>query len=847
MPPPLTDGARLWLAVALATGGAGCGEEGAPRGPVEYSVDLAEDVPMTGVDDPLFAELDVVMRQFLKWRCGGAGTLALSYKGRRVYKRGFGRMNGRASEVLMEGCGDDASNPFDPDAPRVEPDTPMLVGSMSKPIAAAVLRRLLEERLTARPELRPPPCEGPICACEEPPCPGGVVDLKLLDAPNDLLPAEVAAILRGDVPVPVPQSEAPCAPGHDPAYADPRWREITIGNLLSHQAGLVRDANGFLGSAGVVSSMGALRGYDAEAAWAAEDAALRAENPDLAGAIEAARAWVQGREDGDPVYFVHWYNVLAGERPADELVKLAAGLCLDYSPGVDGMYTDEDGLYEARGQQGQYSNFGLGLLGRVIDHLEGERSGGTYVADFGAPETHAASSLGQFMAEELGIREGVESPDGIFMWQLLRPDPAARPLYHPTPRIWASKSFVPETGDVKRPYCVWRGGECDFGAWLGGRDDAVNLRPNLAVELLGADEGVGFRKVPAWAIGAHLIDAAGGIVVEGPVYLDFARRYYTSSRTSLLDNGNGDLRERWAGAAGGHNGSVAGGYAFIFQLVGDTIVRSLPPRVDGHLVDEWVHLQPALIELPDGLDVFVAVNQNNDPRCLSQLDDGCRREYALLRGFVYWGLTQVDWAAVEAKIAAERHEVRGMALDREGYTHLWYADDRHAARAGEPSGLEVRADVDAPDAGVQPYALPSTRIGPDLLGAAIDDEGRVVAWYRDRRVSVGEPLDLASVASPVPFALAEGQTVDDLVALAMSQDGVAYAWYADGTWSSGTPTDLAALGGGEYGLPAGREAADVAAIAFAPAPGPLPDAGIWVLYRDGTAEVGTVDELGVAP
>ncbi|MCB9566338.1 MAG: serine hydrolase [Myxococcales bacterium] len=841
MSPPLTRrhrGRGLAVAVALAA----CGGE--PRPPVEYAVDLAEDVPMTGLDDPNFAEVDVVMRQFLKWRCGGAGTLAISYRGRRVYKRGFGRMRGRATETLYEGCGDDESNPYDPDAPLVEPDAPMYIGSLSKALAAATVRRLLEERLEARPELRPPACEGPICACEEPPCPGSVADLVLLDPANDLLPESIAAILRGDAPVPVPQSGDPCASGHDPAFADPRWREITIGNLISHQAGLFRSGSGFQDADdGVVPSLAVLRGYTDEAAWAAEDADLRAD-PGLAAAIEGARAWVGEREGGAPVYFVNFYNALAGERPVDELIKVSAGLCLDYSPGVSGMYGDEDGVYELLGQQGEYSNFALGVIGRVIDHLEEARTGGHYLPDLGHPEEHAASSLGQFLAEELGITEGVASPEGITMAQGIQPDPTGRPLYTPTPRIWSSGTFAPESGDLKRPYCVWRDGECDFRTWLKGRDGDVNLRPNVAFEIVAPDEGEGFRKVAAWATSPHQMAAAGALVAEGPAYLAFSNKYRISASSRFLDNGNGELRERWPDdEPGGHNGSIGGGYSFIFQLVEDMVIRSFPPRVDGHLVDDWEHLRAERIEIPAGVDLFVAVNQREDPRCLNQLGDGCSREYGLLRNFVYWGLAQVDWSAVEASIAAQRFEVRGMAIDAGAATHLWFADDNHRALAGPPPERFARPEVDDVADGVAPYALPSTRIGPDLLGAAFDAQGRVHAWYSDGRVSVGEALDLGATVSPVPFRLAEAHGVGDLVALAMSPDGLAHAWYADGTWSAGTPTELAASGGGTYSLPEGRAAADVAAIAF----DPTVEGAVWVLFRDGAIELGQVDDLGAAP
>lgn len=850
MPAPVSPWAARLLAAAACLGA--CDPEPGPRPPVDYPEDLARDIPMTGKVTPLFAEVDTVMRQFVKWRCVGAGTLAISYKGRRIYKRGFGRMNGRASEALVPGCGEDPQNPFDPDAALVQPDTPMYLGSVSKPIAAAVARWLLEERLAAHPELLPAPCDGPLCSCDDPPCPATLTDLSLLDPAQDLLPAQLGSLLRGEVPVAVNQAEAPCARGHDTDDADPRWRQITVGNLLSHQSGLERSGGfDFFAPGGALENLAQLRGYAdrGESPWRDEDASIRKTHSARGPAIDAAAAWISARNEGAPVYFVNGYNVLAGERPLDEFIKNNAGFCLEYTPGTAGRYTDDDGLYAPIGQDGLYSNFGYMLLGRIIDHLQQARNGGLYTAEYGRPETHLDSALAEFVAEKLELSEGVESPEGIYMGQQNLPLAPGQALGHPIPRIWAWSSYGSMTPESKRPYCVWRDNKCDFQPWAAGNERLLpepNLAPNLVWDLV--DDQRGFAGVPLWADKIYYHQHAGALVSEAPVYLEFARKYNISGRSDLRDNGNGSERINPLVSTSGHNGSVGGGYAIVLQMVGRTVFRSLPPVVDGHLVDDFDQRQTQLFTVPDFVDFVVAVNQNNDPRCASH-PDACALEYAMIRAFVEFGLSQVDWTAVDEMLAGQRDEVVGMAI-ADGVTQMWFADDHHLVWPGPPGTFPGRGDDGdpaTPPVRVQSYDLPSTRIGPDVLGIAVDRNGHVVAWYDDGRVSTGSPHDLASRTSPTRFTMAPGQLATDIVAVAMSSDGYTHAWYADGTWSTGTRTGLASVATGRFDLPPGYEPGDISAIAFQEPTDPqLPDL-VWTRFSDGATRLGSIEHPGATP
>jgi len=840
VPADLTRLARRLAVALVGLGGCNDAAEFQPRLPVSYTGDLALDIPMTGDPGPLFSELDTAMRQFLKWRCVGAGTLAISYKGRRVYKRGFGRMRGRASETAYPGCGDDKADPFFAAAALVQPDTPMYIGSNSKPIAAAVLRWLLDQRIAERPEMMPPPCEGALCSCGTPPCPASVTDMRLLDAANDLLPARLLELYRGDVPLLVPQSEEPCTRGHDPKFADPRWHAVTIGNLISHQAGLGRSAVHYFDDNGIVRNFAALRGHrdGDQAAWIAEDASLRAANPELAPAIDAAGDWLSAREGDQPVYFVNRYNVLGGEQPVDEGLKVTAGACLAYTPGVEGVYTEE-GLYDPLGRSGGYSNFGYTMAGRIIDHLYEARTGGHYHAEYGRPETHWNSALAGFFAEQLGIHEGVETPEGVFAVQGDYTNLAT--LGHPVPRIY-NRSWEPAGYETKRPFCVWRGERCDFEPWLLRKDGPAVLCPDLKFRLQADDKG--FPLVPFWAgSNPQIGHAAGGLVSEAPVYLEFSRKYFISGRSSRFDNGSGKPRTgSLAGRSGGHVGSLSGGHSFVAQLVGDAGIHVLPPLVNDHMVDDFDHLQMHRLEIPGEVDFVVSINQNADPRCTRRFSESCDDEYGMLRKFVLFGLSRVDWAAMDQQLEAQRDQVVGMAIAGEA-SHFWFADDHHVAWNGAPDGFPGRGEGGDPEAVIPgplelEYALPSTRIGPDVLAVAVAPDGQIHAWFNDGRFSVGEVLDLSSVSAPDRFAVAADHTAMDIVAVAIAGDGVVHAWYADGTWSAGTASDLAATATGSFELPSGRAPADIAAISFDPAASER----VWTRFHDASSLAGTVTQ-----
>ncbi len=837
----------LTIAAALALA-CSCGIPSADLGPTEYSLDLAEDIPMTGSPSDAFAEVDLVMRQYMKWRCVGAGTLAIAYKGRRVYKRGFGRMHGRASETLYEGCGDDESNPFDPDAPLVQPDTPMLIGSLSKAVTAAVARWLIQERMEER-DVELPACDGPLCACDEPPCPATAADVPLLHPEMELLPEHLATLLRGDTPLPVPLNEdEPCVKDHDPAFADPRWRDVTVGNLISHQSGLRRStANWLGGDDDVISHLATLRGYapgDAQA-WAAEHADLKQRYPEFATQIDAAAAYVSILSGGAPVYFVNNHNALAGFRPIDEPLTLSAGYCLEFNPGTKNYYSHSSGgPYDPIDRYGAYSNSAITWLGRVIDHVQAERRGSTYAANQGDPQSHWDSALEEYFTDQLGIDGGVESPEGIYSHQ--RSSAHRAPRDQPTPRVWFRDDFYSEVAAQHRPFCVMQGGECSFDVWDAGRIEDAIVRPSWDFSK-NEDPALGFAKVTYWKHEHALGVAAGGLAVEAPVYLAFARHHGISGSSYEVDNGNGAEREE--GVAGSHNGALAGGFANVLQLRAKNELMYLPPLVEGHLADDFYNLEQTRVEFPDGIDFIVAVNQRDDPRCQDDLWEGaggCSSEYSRLSHLIQFGLSRVDWEAVEAELAAEAETVVGLAVDPLGRAHYWYADDMHVESAGDPAAYAGRVDgVGGKSAGpaLNRYDLPSTRIGTDVVAVAMDAQGRVFTWYTDGRVSAGTPRALAAYLAPVRFETAPERDAYDIVGVAIASDGTVHTWYRDGSRSAGSTTALAGLEDAGFAPADGYAPEDIAAIAIERGGGPDGLDKVWTVYRDGVVSQGTIDDL----
>ncbi|MFY0540184.1 hypothetical protein [Nannocystis pusilla] len=355
---------------------------------------------------------------------------------------------------------------------------------------------------------------------------------------------------------------------------------------------------------------------------------------------------------------------------------------------------------------------------------------------------------------------------------------------------------------------MWRGDRCDFSPWLERRStrprwDFAGLPARLDVPLAGQ----------------ALTAGTGALSAEAPALLRIVHRYALGDDDILQGRPRDTCGEACDFVM--DKGLARRRQGLRDQPVQGTRQVQLPGLApDGRLSDlgPRVHLE---IAEPADVDVVVMVGQNDDGR-----DAGSVR-YSDLDEMVRFGLSRVDWAAVEAELAAQATQVVGLAVDARGDAIYWCADDRFTIRRGDPAGLESGELL-----GRGRYRLPATRIGVDVVAVAraLDRPGaQVIAWYDDGHVGRGEPGDLRGAARPEPYRPAPGRTYADLAGVVVTQAGEAIALYRDGAASFGTITDLAAHGHGRF---TGRDPADVDALALAP------DGRLFILYRDGSVEVG---------
>ena len=67
--------------------------------------------------------------------------------------------------------------------------------------------------------------------------------------------------------------------------------------------------------------------------------------------------------------------------------------------------------------------------------------------------------------------------------------------------------------------------------------------------------------------------------------------------------------------------------------------------------DFWLPIMKIEVMLPDGVDVFIATNQTNDPKCDPDGSAGDCTSHKALDQFIKYAISRVDWAAVDYMIA----------------------------------------------------------------------------------------------------------------------------------------------------------------------------------------------------
>ncbi|MEG4281834.1 hypothetical protein QUB68_01790 [Microcoleus sp. A006_D1] len=110
------------------------------------NIALAEEsIPVSGSGDAQLQPILQSLTEFMRHRCIGAAVLGVSVKGKPVGVWGLGRMKGRSTNNANPACGDEMQAPLSAIVPA---DTPMRMGSISKPVTFAMVRWALKQ--TAR-------------------------------------------------------------------------------------------------------------------------------------------------------------------------------------------------------------------------------------------------------------------------------------------------------------------------------------------------------------------------------------------------------------------------------------------------------------------------------------------------------------------------------------------------------------------------------------------------------------------------------------------------------------------------------------------------------------------------
>ncbi len=111
----------------------------------------------------------------------------------------------------------------------------------------------------------------------------------------------------------------------------------------------------------------------------------------------------------------------------------------------------------------------------------------------------------------------------------------------------------------------------------------------------------------------------------------------------------GEKRNQVGNRYTAHNGSLDGTHAWAIQLGGNQNPKQwkLPPLdAKGRILDDFGKLKMYSGVLPDGVDIFVAVNQNVDRKCVEAKSYSCGDAYGLLDNFILYGVSQVNWGAI---------------------------------------------------------------------------------------------------------------------------------------------------------------------------------------------------------
>jgi hypothetical protein len=460
---------------------------------------------------------------------------------------------------------------------HVGPNTPFRIGSNSKTITAAITLTVLKQMLASKG----------LPATDQ-----DAMNLKILDPSNDLISARLRRVLSA-----APTGAGIACNGNvtGDGRPDPRWKDVTVRQLLTHTSGLPRDEHS------VTSQLARIRGFSSEADLAADETAI--------GATQAARATIEG--PGGHGHFLRLQSL-------EEVLIGNADLCFQFDPG--GPIPEN---------VSSYSNLGFGLLQHIAEHV----SGRPLTAPLAEPEKHDESLLAQFLSTRLGITKGVESKHGIYMSQPIK---SLRDSAEPKYRGWDGNTMNGLFSDRKRPWCMWddETGQCDGTGYDNGSY-------RFTWDWANAQVGVSYTS-PAYFAGAGLL------AVELPLYFQYMSKYWVSGSYGR------ERTEAPSNASHWHIGELVGTHSTAAQFMGDAVEYYPVPRHPNGDLDlstfttTWTEDSPTeKCVLPKNLNMVLATNQVSDFQCGTSI---CGTRYMALRDVVKAALCKVDWLKVKPEI-----------------------------------------------------------------------------------------------------------------------------------------------------------------------------------------------------
>ena len=153
--------------------------------------------------------------------------------------------------------------------------------------------------------------------------------------------------------------------------------------------------------------------------------------------------------------------------------------------------------------------------------------------------------------------------------------------------------------------------------------------------------------VPFSSRNSDLSPGTGSLAAEAEVFLKFMSEYWVGGykNNPRIGEKRNQVWKRYTA----HNGAFEGTYALAIQLGGNRNPKEwkLPPLdAKGGILDDFGNLKMYSGVLPDGVDIFVAVNQNVERKCVEAKSYSCGDPYGLLENFILYGVSQVNWGAI---------------------------------------------------------------------------------------------------------------------------------------------------------------------------------------------------------